>query len=187
MINLSVYTVSGKFQDFLVNIDKYIGDIKNQIQKNHRYLSIPINQEIKLLYKGIELDELKTLEFYGIKENTTIQIINKTKPIQINNSYNPDYTIPINSFGGGGGGRRLSESMPSMNIFEHYAPSPMETDIHKFSKSSSPNFSVIAEQGRDIMKQIRDISTTMENILERLDKLENRMNHIYESGIIPKK
>ena len=90
MINLSVYTVSGKFQDFLVNIDKYIGDIKNQIQKNHRYLSIPINQEIKLLYKGIELDELKTLEFYGIKENTTIQIINKTKPIQINNSYNPD-------------------------------------------------------------------------------------------------
>ena len=185
MINLSVYTVSGKFQDFLVNIDKYIGDIKNQIQKNHRYLSIPINQEIKLLYKGIELDELKTLEFYGIKENTTIQIINKTKPIQINNSYNPDYTIPINSFGGGG--RRLSESMPGMNIFEHYAPSPMETDIHKFSKSSSPNFSVIAEQGRDIMKQIRDISTTMENILERLDKLENRMNHIYESGIIPKK
>ena len=53
MINLSVYTVSGKFQDFLVNIDKYIGDIKNQIQKNHRYLSVPINQEIKLLYKGI--------------------------------------------------------------------------------------------------------------------------------------
>jgi hypothetical protein len=187
MINLSVYTVSGKFQDFLVNIDKYIGDIKNHIQKNHRYLSIPINQEIKLLYKGIELDELKTLEFYGIKENTTIQIINKTKPIHINNSYNPDYTIPINSFGGGGGGRRLSESMPGMNIFEHYAPSPMETDLHKLSKSSSPNFSVIAEQGRDIMKQLRDISTNMENILERLDKLENRMNHIYESGIIPKK
>jgi hypothetical protein len=185
MINLSVYTVSGKSQDFLVNIDKYIGDIKSQIQKNHRYLSIPINQEIKLLYKGIELDELKTLEFYGIKENTTIQIINKTKPIQINNSYNPDYTIPINTFGSSG--RRLSESMPGMNIFEHYAPSPMETDIHKLSKSSSPNFSVIAEQGKDIMKQIRDIGTTMENILERLDKLENRMNHIYESGIIPKK
>jgi hypothetical protein len=178
--------VSGKSQDFLVNIDKYIGDIKNQIQKNHRYLSIPINQEIKLLYKGIELDELKTLEFYGIKENTTIQIINKTKPIQINNSYNPDYIIPINTFSSSSG-RRLSESMPGMNIFEHYAPSPMETDIHKLSKSSSPNFSIIAEQGRDIMKQIRDISTTMETILERLDKLENRMNHIYESGIIPKK
>jgi hypothetical protein len=185
MINLSVYTVSGKFQDFLVNIDKYIGDIKNQIQKNHRYLSVPINQEIKLLYKGIELDELKTFEFYGIKENTTIQIINKTKPIQINNSYNPDYTIPIHAFGSSG--RRMSESMPGMNIFEHYAPSPMETDIHKLSKSSSPNFSVIAEQGKDIMKQLRDIGTTMENIIERLDKLENRMNHIYESGIIPKK
>ena len=184
MINLSVYTVSGKCQDFLVSIDKYIGDIRNQIQKNHRHLSIPINQEIKLLYKGIELDELKTLEYYGIKEHTTVQIINKTKPIQINNSYNPEYSIPINSFGNTG--RRLSESMPG-NIFEHYAPSPMETDMHKLSKSSSPNFSIIAEQGKDIIKQIRDINSTMEMILERIDKLENRVNTIYESGIIPKK
>lgn len=184
MINLSVYTISGKSQDFLVSSEKNIGDIKNQIQKNHRYINIPIDQEIKLLYKGIELDEHKNLDFYNIKENTTIQIIHKTRPIQISSSYRGpnEYTIPISS-----GGRRMSESLPTGNIFEYYAPSPIETDLLKYSKSNSPNFSFLADQGKDIIKQMKDISTTMETIINRLDKLENRVNHIYESVVIPKK
>lgn len=182
MINLSVYTVSGKSQDFLVSIEKFIGDIKIQIQKNHRHITIPINQEIKLLYKGIELDETKTLEFYGINDNTTIQIIHKTQPIQISRSYGSQSDFSV-----GSNGRRLSESLPSGNIFEHYAPSPMETDMNKYSKSSSPNFSFLTDQGKDILKQIKDIGGNIEIIINRLDKLENRINHIYDSVVIPKK
>ena len=174
MINLSVYTVSGKSQDFLVSIEKSIGDIKNQIQKNHRHISIPIDQEIKLLYKGIELDETKTLQFYNIQENTNVQIIHKTRPIQISRSYNnnSEFFTPSNT-------RRISESLPSGNIFEHYAPSPMEVD-NKYSKSCSPNFSFLTDQSKDILK-------LLETIAQRLDRLETKVIHIYDSVVIPKK
>jgi len=174
MIHLSVYTVSGKSQDFLVSIEKSIGDIKNQIQKNHRHISIPIDQEIKLLYKGIELDETKTLQFYNIQENTNVQIIHKTRPIQIARSFsnNSEFVIPSNS-------RRLSESLPTGNIFEHYAPSPMEVE-NKYSKSCSPNFSFLTDQSKDIIKLLDIIN-------QKLDRLELRVNHIYDSVIIPNK
>ena len=173
MINLSVLTVSGKSQDFLVNTDKCIGDIKNQIQKNHRHVTIPMDQEIKLLYKGIELDETKTLQFYNIQENTNVQIIHKTRPIQISRSYSNQSDFLSQSVG-----KKNSESLPIGNIFEHYAPSPMEID-NKYSKSCSPNFSFLNDQSKDILK-------ILETINQRLDRLETRVNTIYESVVIPK-
>jgi hypothetical protein len=190
MINLSVYTVSGKCQDFLVSSDKPILEIKNQIQKNHRYLNVVANQEIRLLYKGIELDDLKTLDYYGIMDCTTIQIINKTKPIQIGSSgsrSNPENGAAYHSYGS----RRLSESMPCLNIFENYAPSPMELGGGALSKSFSPNGASNMESAaangpiREIMKQMNELSQNLGSIVDRVEQLEQKVVYIFNSGFIP--
>ena len=124
----------------------------------------------------IELDEDKTLDFYGISDRTTLQIIHKTRPISI--SFKGDSLPP----------RRLSESMPSASIFENYQPSPLDTfDIHKYSKSNSPNIYFLADQSKDIMRQIQTLTDTMETIANRLERLETRVTTIYNSVIIPKK
>lgn len=185
MINLSVYTVSGKCQDFFVSSDKPIIEIKNQIQKNHKYLNVLPNQEIKLLYKGIELDDLKTMEYYGITNNTTIQIINKTKPIQIgshNSRSNPEYSIPIHS--SPYGARRLSESMPSLNVFENYAPSPMEPLAKSFSPGSDPTTN-LHMQNNDLLKQVNDLSQNFNKLIERVESLEEKLVYIFNSGFFP--
>jgi len=183
MINLSVYTVSGKCQDFFVSSDKPIIEIKNQIQKNHKYLNVLPNQEIKLLYKGIELDDLKTMDYYGIGNNTTIQIINKTKPIQIgskNSRSNPENSIPIHS-SSPYGSRRLSESMPSLNVFENYAPSPMEFGAKSFSPSeAAPNM-----QNPELLKQLTDLSQNINKLTERVESLEEKLVYIFNSGFFP--
>ena len=184
MINLSVYTVSGKCQDFLVSSDKPIIEIKNQIQKNHKYLNVLPNQEIRLLYKGIELDDLKTMDYYGITTNTTIQIINKTKPIQIgshNSRSNPEYSIPIHS-SSPYGARRLSESMPSLNVFENYAPSPMEYVAKSFSPSSEPAPNM---QNTELLKQLNDLSQNFNKLTERVESMEEKLVYIFNSGFFP--
>ena len=180
MITINVYTISGKNQEFLVDNTKLVGDIKNQIQKNHRHISIPPEQEIKLLYKGIELEELKSLDFYGITEKATLQIIHKTRPISI--SYKNESNF------GSISSRRLSESMPSSSIFENYQPSPLDTfDNNRYSKSNSPNINFLADQSKDIMRQIQIMTNSIETIVNRLDRLETRVSHIYDSVVIPKK
>ena len=189
MINLSVYTVSGKCQDFLVSSDKPILEIKNQIQKNHKYLNVLSNQEIKLLYKGIELDDLKTMDYYGITNNTTIQIINKTKPIQIgsqNSRSNPEYNISIHS--SPYGSRRLSESMPCINVFENYAPSPMEFGGGQLSKSFSPNEATNINAAitiPELLKQITGLSQNFNKLAERVEILEEKLVYIFNSGFFP--
>lgn len=176
MITINVFTISGKNQEFLVDNTKLVGDIKNQIQKNHRYITLPPEQEIKLLYKGIELEEHKTLDFYGITDKTTLQIIHKTRPISI--SFKGDGLPP----------RRMSESMPSASIFENYQPSPLDTfDMSRYSKSNSPNINFLADQSKDIMKQMQIITNSIETIVNRLDNLETRVSSIYDSVVMPKK
>lgn len=185
MINLSVYTVSGKCQDFFVSSEKQLLEIKNQIQKNHKYLNVISNQEIRLLYKGIELDDLKTLDYYGITDNTTIQIINKTRPIQIgssNSRSNPEYSIPIHS-SGSYGSRRLSESMPCLNVFENYAPSPMELGA---AKSFSPNGPASnMDSASDILKRMNELTQNFTMLMERVEQLEQKIVYIFNSGFIP--
>jgi len=192
MINLSVYTVSGKCQDFLVSSEKQIVEIKNQIQKNHKYLNVLSNQEIKLLYKGIELDDLKTLDYYGISNNTTIQIINKTQPIQIgsrnDSRSNPEYSISIHSGGSyGGGSRRLSESMPCLNVFENYAPSPMEFGAGALSKSFSPNgpTSNMESTSDLLLKRMNELTQNFTSLVDRVEQLEQKVVYIFNSGFIP--
>ena len=183
MITLNVFTISGKTQEFLVDSSKSVGDIKNQIQKNHKYISLPLDQEIKLLYKGIELDENKSLDYYNIIDNISLQIIHKTKPISI--SFKNDGFPPRDIYSGG---RRMSESMPNTSIFENYQPSPLDSfDMNKYSQSNSPNINFLADQGKDIIKQIQTLTSSIETIVNRLDKLETRVSHIYESVVIPKK
>jgi hypothetical protein len=188
MINLSVYTVSGKCQDFFVSSDKPIIEIKNQILKNHKYLNVLPNQEIRLLYKGIELDDLKTMEFYGITNNTTIQIINKTKPIQIgshNSRSNPEYSIPIHS-SSPYGARRLSESMPCLNVFENYAPSPMEYGNGPLAKSFSPSSEPTPNmQNTELLKQLNDLSQNFNKLSERVESMEEKLVYIFNSGFFP--
>ena len=178
MITLIVKTINGKSQEFLVNPQKLVGDIKAQIQKNHKYITnLPADQEIKLLYKGIELDEIKTLEFYAVCDKSNIQIIHKTKPISI--SFKSSAPISYHE------NRR--DSLPT-SIFENYAPSPLDLDItNRFSKSNSPNFGILADQGKDIMRSIQSLQNSMEYIIDRMNKLEDRVNHIYESVVIPKR
>ena len=162
MITIVVYTTSGKSEEFLVVEDKIIYDIKMQIIKNHKHITnFGGDNEIKLLYKGIELDESKTLSDYQIKDKASFQIIFKTNPLSI---------------------RRLSESAPTTSFFENYAPSPLDSymDSKRYSKSNSPSEPFHLDLG----KQVLSINTTLELILERLTKLENRVGTIYEAVVI---
>jgi hypothetical protein len=165
MITIIVYTTSGKSQDFLVVEDKIIYDIKNQIIKNHKHITnFGGDNEIKLLYKGVELDESRTLNDYQIKDKSSLQIIFKTKPLSI---------------------RRVSESAPPTSFIENYAPSPMDSfmDGKRYSKSNSPNF-IIEHSNFDLGKQISSINNILELILERITKLENRVSNIHDIVLI---
>ena len=165
MITIVVFTTSGKSQEFLVVEDKIIYDIKMQIIKNHKHITnFGGDNEIKLLYKGVELEESKTLGDYQVKDKASFQIIFKTNPLSI---------------------RRLSESAPTTSFFENYAPSPLDSymECKRYSKSSSPIFP-IEHSNLDICKQVNSINSTLELILERLSKLENRVSTIYESVVI---
>jgi len=118
-----------------------------------------------LLYKGIELEEYKSLDNYNITDKSTIQIINKTKPISI---------------------RRISESLPNnynTSIFESYAPSPLDNNhdfLSKISKSNSPhnNYLEGVEQNNNIIKVLGNISSQLDNVLQRLITLENKVENI---------
>lgn len=165
-INITVFTISGKSQDFSVISSKSIRDIKTQIIKNHKYYVGPNDDtEIKLLYKGIELEEYKSLDNYNITDKSTIQIINKTKPISI---------------------RRISESLPNnynTSIFESYAPSPLDNShdfLSKISKSNSPhnNYLEAVDQNNNIIKVLGNISSQLDNVLLRLTTLENKVENI---------
>jgi hypothetical protein len=165
MITIIVYTTSGKSQDFLVVEDKLIYDIKNQIIKNHKHITnFGEDNEIKLLCKGVELDESKTLNDYQVKDRSSLQIIFKTKPLSI---------------------RRISESAPTTSFFENYAPSPMDSfmDNKRYSKSNSPNF-ILDHSNLDSGRQLSSVNNLLESILERLTKLENRVSNIYDIVLI---
>jgi hypothetical protein len=165
MITIVVFTTSGKSQEFLVKEDKLIYDIKMQIIKNHKHITnFGIDNEIKLLYKGVELDESKTISDYQVKDKASFQIIFKTNPLSI---------------------RRLSESAPTTSFFENYAPSPLDSymDSKRYSKSSSPNFPIEQQTQSDISKQFNSVNNTLELILERLTKLETRVNTIYDTVV----
>jgi hypothetical protein len=165
MITIVVFTTSGKSQEFLVKEDKLIYDIKMQIIKNHKHITnFGIDNEIKLLYKGVELDESKTISDYQVKDKASFQIIFKTNPLSI---------------------RRLSESAPTTSFFENYAPSPLDSymESKRYSKSSSPIFPIECSNV-DIGKQVNSINSTLELILDRLTKLENRVSTIYETVVI---
>lgn len=165
MITIVVFTTSGKSQEFLVVEDKIIYDIKMQIIKNHKHITnFGGDNEIKLLYKGVELDESKTLSDYQVKDRASFQIIFKTKPLSI---------------------RRLSESAPTTSFFENYAPSPLDSymESKRYSKSNSPIFP-IESSNLEISKQINSINNTLDLILDRLNNLENRINSIYETVVI---
>ena len=56
-------------------------------------------------------------------------------------------------------------------------------ECKRYSKSSSPIFP-IEHSNLDICKQVNSINSTLELILERLSKLENRVSTIYESVVI---
>ena len=165
-INITVYTISGKSQEFSVVSNKAIRDIKTQIIKNHKYYVGPNDDtEIKLLYKGIELEEYKSLDNYSITDKSTIQIINKTKPISI---------------------KRISESLPNnynTSIFESYAPSPLDNGsdfLSKISKSNSPhnNYLEALDQNNNIIKILGNISHQLDNVLNRLINLETKVENI---------
>ena len=165
-INITVYTISGKSQEFSVVSNKAIRDIKTQIIKNHKYYVGPNDDtEIKLLYKGIELEEYKSLDNYNILDKSTIQIINKTKPISI---------------------KRISESLPNnynTSIFESYAPSPLDNGsdfLSKISKSNSPhnNYLEAIDQNNNIIKFLGNISHQLDNVLNRLTNLETKVENI---------
>jgi hypothetical protein len=165
-INITVYTISGKSQEFSVVSNKAIRDIKTQIIKNHKYYVGPNDDtEIKLLYKGIELEEYKSLDNYSITDKSTIQIINKTKPISI---------------------KRISESLPNnynTSIFESYAPSPLDNGsdfLSKISKSNSPhnNYLEALDQNNNIIKILGNITHQLDSVLNRLTNLETKVENI---------
>jgi uncharacterized ubiquitin-like protein YukD len=174
MITITVFTIAGKSQDFPVSPHKPIREIKTQIVRNHKYFIGPNSEdkEVKLLYKGIELDESKCMENYNIADKSTIQIINKTKPVSI---------------------RRVSESMPNnyhTSIFESYAPSPLDSGfdgMNRLSKSSSPNVNYIdlMDQNQNIMKYLGNITNQLDNVITRLQFLESKVENLAQS--IPKK
>lgn len=149
MISVDVFTIEGKSQNFLLDPLKYIGDIKAHIQKTHRHLNK--KQDIRLLYKGIKLDDDQSLDFYNITNNSSIQTIYETNPISI----------------------RLSESMPTghVSIFENYAPSPLD---YRHSRSNSPENS----QANFLLSKMQKITDTMDNILTRMERIEERLDQI---------
>ena len=170
-INITVFTISGKSQEFSVVSNKAIRDIKSQIIKNHKYYVGPNDDtEIKLLYKGVELEEYKSLDNYSIGDKSTIQIINKTKPLSI---------------------RRVSESLPNnynTSIFESYAPSPLDNGsdfLSKISKSNSPHYNYLEalDQNNNIIKFLGNISGQLDNVLNRLTNLESKVEIMNKSII----
>lgn len=170
MLSINVCTVNGKAQEFVFNSQRSIGEIKTQVIKHHEHLTISGEQEIKLLYKGIELDEFKTLEHYGISARSSIQIIHKTKPISISRR-NSD----------------ASMSASSASIFESYAPSP----LNSFYGPSNANGTCIAKSPSPIsntandmvMHNLASIHTKLEHIINHLAKLEQRVATIYDSVV----
>ena len=164
MITVSVFTLTGKSQDFTMNPQKLVAEFKSHVMRNHKYLMYPngsfdANSEVRFLYKGIEMDEAKTLDDYSVCDGGRIQIVLKTKPMTITGS--------LGGVGGGGnyGCRRLSESLP---IYEHYAPSPMDSTM--LSRSSSPPRDDVADL-RAILQQLsairEDVCMIKEELLKR--------------------
>ena len=154
MITVSVCTLTGKSQDFTTNPQKLVGEFKSHVMRNHKYFMYPngsfdTNSEVRFLYKGIEMDEAKSLDDYSVCDGGRIQIVLKTKPLTITGSL---------------GGRRLSESLP---IYEHYAPSPMEYSV--LSRSSSPPRDE-ATDIREILLQLSAIREDVRIIKEELMK-----------------
>ena len=165
MLSINVCTVNGKIKEFVFNSQRSIGEIKSQVIKHHEHLTLSGEQEIKLLYKGIELDELKTLEHYGILAKSSIQIIHKTKPISISR-------------------RNSDASASSVSIFESYAPSPLNafyTPTTGIAKSPSPNYNTISNDM--IMQNLSSINTKLEHIMNHLAKLDQRVATIYDSVV----
>ena len=165
MLSINVCTVNGKSQEFVFNPQRSIGEIKSQVIKHHEHLTLSGEQEIKLLYKGIELDEFKTLEHYGILAKSSIQIIHKTKPISISRR-NSD----------------ASMSASSVSIFESYAPSPLNSIYAPSTIAKSP--SPITNISNDMMMQnLSSIHTKLEYIMNHLAKLEQKVATIYDSVV----
>ena len=165
-INITVFTISGKNQDFSVASNRPIREIKIQIIKNHKhYVGNVDENEIKLLYKGVELDECKSLDNYNILNKSILQIINKSKPVSI---------------------KRISESLPNnynTSIFENYAPSPLDKGydfLSKMSNSNSPhnNYLDSVEQNQNIIKCLNNINNQLENVLNRINTLESKVDII---------
>jgi hypothetical protein len=169
MLSINVCTVNGKIQEFVFNSQRSIGEIKSQVMKHHEHLTLSGEQEIKLLYKGIELDEFKTLDHYGISARSSIQIIHKTKPISISRR-NSD----------------ASASASSASIFESYAPSPLNSFYAPASsgtciaKSPSPITTISNDM---IIQNLSSIHTKLEHIMNHLTKLDQRIATIYDSVV----
>jgi len=148
MISLNVLTISGKKDTFVVDNNKLVGDIRRQIEKNHRYLTVPMDQETKLLFQGIELEDNMSVSSYGIKDGANIQVINNTRPVNIGRSYE---------------NRRLSESLP---VFENYAPSPYTgTNVRQ---SPNNNDLVITLQ-----QKVLELTQRLEKMEKRLERVED--------------
>lgn len=168
MTSILVFNISGKSQNFVIDVNKPIKMITEQIVLEHKHINnigSSEYKEYKLLYKGIELDDLKTLNDYKIVNNCSLQIITKTKPMSMPN-------------------RQMSESLPSMSIFESYMPSPLENNDlinTKLSKSNSPyNTSLIdiAIQNKNIEQQLNSMNNLLKLILTRIDNIENHLSII---------
>jgi len=163
LITVSVFTLTGKSQDFTINPQKLIAEFKTQVMRSHKHLmyvngSGDASSDVRFLYKGMEMDETRTLDDYSVCDGGRIQIILKTKPMNISTAYSTSSATAY------GSSRRLSESLP---IYERYAPSPMETSI--LSRSNSP-----AKEGvfplHEILTQLREIREDVSAIKEELRK-----------------
>jgi hypothetical protein len=140
---INVLTINGKCQEFKFNSNMTISEIKTIIINNHQSYTQNTSSELKLLYKGIELEDTKQLSNYKISDGDKIQIINRQT------------STPIN----------IAKSLPSYSALECYAPSPMDSYKEKYSRSyNSPNLD------NNLLKLLTNLDNKLDRILEKLDK-----------------
>lgn len=91
---LNIHTISGNVQEFNLDYDSTIKEIKIQIYNNHNgiikaleiYDEYEIIMEYSLLYKGRILDNDSILRTHHIPNNSKLYFMKKTSPIDIKKS-----------------------------------------------------------------------------------------------------
>jgi hypothetical protein len=141
--NINVLTVNGKSQKFELSGDMYVSDMIAHIVALHNHYIKPCvntNEDVRLIYKGVEMDDTKKLDSYKISDGDNISIISRprSQPININKSFVPS--------------------------FESYAPSPMDT--HRFSRSYENKSSPVMDA--NMFKLLTQIDNKLDLILSKL-------------------